>query len=648
MNLPIQWKNTFLKELTDGCQYGLSVSAVEDDTGFRLIRITDITDDGKLIYEDPKYAKIPQHEARAYLLRVGDILIARSGASVGKSILWDYKNRNAVFASYLLRIFPKKNLINPNYLGRLCQSKYFKTYVDAVSTSATIPNINSNHLLRFKIPLPPLLEQEQIVSILEQVEKIREVQSQALGKIDEILEDYFQEICYQNKAHLKTLAALNLTITAGSTPPDNELRSTPENSVPLIKVNNINSDGRLLFSEEKNFVSKRYSNTTLKRSIGLPNDVIINIVGPPMGKVGFLTNEYPEYNMNQAVALIRSSLNIEPLFLFFALKSQNTLKQIMAFSTTSRQVNLSQKKLKEIQIPIIEIKKQKEFVRIVDYLFAIREKILIQRKISDQTLLGVTQSTFAGLLTEKWREQDSNRMILEQQARERDELLSGKTAEIPEDNDSESLPSDDLSNTNLRAGFASQAFEQLRNNQKIRLQPPEDIKPAQYIDTFLRIVDLELQPHTEKAMLETPSQLMGFLQESEDPTLHGIADTLSSIDLTTRAEFSPGNPRHPRAYFWQEVEKKEESPLWIVYNAMRITQGYSNLQIITQTLDDLNEPLEEHRIDQAIDTLESAGLIEAVVLEMPNLSNLSEILLISAYRLPDLETPKFALPSENL
>jgi type I restriction enzyme, S subunit len=578
-------------------------------------------------------------DSSAHLLPVGTVLMT-SRATIGvTAITTKPTTTNQGFANFIC----EEQLVNNKFLALYLREA--KPKLLRLASGSTFLEVSRSTLSKLEIPLPPLLEQERIVSILEQAEKIRILQADTLERIDELLDNYFQEICYQNKAQLTTLGDLHLIVTKGSTPPESEIRSERTNSVPLIKVNNISTNGRLIFSDENNFVSKKCSDNLLNRSIGKPYDVVLNIVGPPMGKIGFLTNEYPEYNMNQAVALIRKNQKIEPLFLFFALRSKNTFKQIMAFSVTARQVNLSLQKLKEIQIPIVESKKQKEFVEIVNHLYEIREKILAQRELSTQTLSRVTKSAFAGTLTQKWREQPDIAPQLEQQAKARDALLAGQTTEIPEDDISESLPPDNLSNTSLRATFASHAFEQLRDNQKMKLQATEDIKPAQYMDTFLRIVDLELQPHTEKAMLETPSQLMGFLQESEDTTLQEIASTLSSMDFTTRAEFNPKNPRHPRAYFWQEVT--ENSPLRMVYNAFRIAQGYSNLQTITKTLEDLNEPLEEHRIARAIDTLESAGLIEAVVLEMPSQSNLSTTQLIPAYRLPNLESPKFVLPPEH-
>src|SRR5690349_12399479 len=93
-------------------------------------------------------------------------------------------------------------------------------------------------------------------------------------------------------------------ITKGTTPTAEKLyRETGE--VPFIKVYNLTDRGLLDFSISPTFVSEQTHSRDLARSKVFPGDVLMNIVGPPLGKVSIVSNLYPEWNINQAIAFFR-------------------------------------------------------------------------------------------------------------------------------------------------------------------------------------------------------------------------------------------------------------------------------------------------------------------------------------------------------
>ena len=93
-------------------------------------------------------------------------------------------------------------------------------------------------------------------------------------------------------------------ITKGTTPKAHKLHSerVKEAPVPFIKVYNLTFDGTLDFSVKPTFISSNTHSRELARSIVIPGDVLMNIVGPPLGKVSVVPKEFPEWNINQAVA----------------------------------------------------------------------------------------------------------------------------------------------------------------------------------------------------------------------------------------------------------------------------------------------------------------------------------------------------------
>jgi len=101
-------------------EYGFTASA-EDKGDARLVRITDIAPDGRIRKDEPKFINLTQ-ESEPYLLKKGDLLVARTGATFGKTMLFDEKYP-AVFASYLIRLRFPQDIILPEFYWSFAQSE---------------------------------------------------------------------------------------------------------------------------------------------------------------------------------------------------------------------------------------------------------------------------------------------------------------------------------------------------------------------------------------------------------------------------------------------------------------------------------------------------------------------------------------------
>src|SRR5258708_24292716 len=80
----------------------------------------------------------------------------------------------------------------------------------------------------------------------------------------------------------------------------------PAGDIPYLKVNNLSFGGPLDFTKSRTFVRKHLHDHDLSRSKVVPGDVLMNIVGPPLGKVAVVPDSHPEYNINQAIARFRA------------------------------------------------------------------------------------------------------------------------------------------------------------------------------------------------------------------------------------------------------------------------------------------------------------------------------------------------------
>lgn len=168
--VPNEWDVTsFGSLLATKPEYGANASAGEfcDDNSVRYLRITDINDSGGLIDSGKKY--IPNVIAKDYLLADKDILIARTGNTVGKSLIFRHQMGVCAFAGYLIR-FRVGEKLDCNFAAQFLRSDNYWTWVKSSSKVGAQPNINAQQYQSMLVPLPPLPEQWKIAAILKSVD----------------------------------------------------------------------------------------------------------------------------------------------------------------------------------------------------------------------------------------------------------------------------------------------------------------------------------------------------------------------------------------------------------------------------------------------------------------------------------------------
>ena len=160
-----------VKKLGELCvsklKYGSGASAVDFDGNIRYVRITDINEDGTL-NNDIKSPNIVDDE---YLLNVGDIVFARSGATVGKTYLHRKNNIKCLYAGYLIKATLNTKMALPIYVFQFTQSKYYKDWVNLNARAVAQPNINAKQYGDLQIPLPPLTLQQLFAKRIELIEQ---------------------------------------------------------------------------------------------------------------------------------------------------------------------------------------------------------------------------------------------------------------------------------------------------------------------------------------------------------------------------------------------------------------------------------------------------------------------------------------------
>lgn len=145
--------------------YGINAPAAPYSLSLpTYIRITDITDDGKFSSANP--ASVSHPSWTEYKLSEGDIVLARTGASTGKSYRYKKSDGTLIYAGFLIKIRPDPDLLHPAFLECHLNSTEYWKWVQQTSMRSGQPGINGNEYAGLSIPLPSIDEQTAIASIL--------------------------------------------------------------------------------------------------------------------------------------------------------------------------------------------------------------------------------------------------------------------------------------------------------------------------------------------------------------------------------------------------------------------------------------------------------------------------------------------------
>ncbi|WP_276743093.1 restriction endonuclease subunit S [Alistipes sp.] len=181
--IPQEWEVMRLEDLchNEG-DYGINAPATDfSDKLPTYLRITDIDDDGKFIIANK--ASVNNPNSGSYHLKDGDIVFARTGATVGKTYLYNREDGDLVFAGFLIRFSPNAQKIVPYYLKAYTNTSTYWKWVKITSQRSGQPGINATEYCSLQIPVPPLAEQRKIAEVLGVWDEAIEKQARLIEKL---------------------------------------------------------------------------------------------------------------------------------------------------------------------------------------------------------------------------------------------------------------------------------------------------------------------------------------------------------------------------------------------------------------------------------------------------------------------------------
>ena len=398
MKVKKDWEIKKLGELTlDKMSYGTSSPSCEYDGETRYIRITDINDKGEL---NKDFVSPISYEEK-HVLQDGDIVFARTGATVGKAYCYHSSDEKYVYAGYLIRLRPNRKIVLPDYIFYYTKSKNYLDFISASQVAAAQPNVNAEKYSNLEIPLPPLEEQKRIVKILDekfaQLETIKTNAQTNLQNAKDLFQSQLTKAFSNTTWEKKRLFEIcqNIVDCPHTTPK----KSVVPTDYPCIRTSEL-KNGEIDWTTMQYLEKEEY----LKRITSLEpkeNDIVYGREGT-FGDAVLLPNTH-HFSLGQRTMLLRPNSDIiNPKFLLKAIISPYVYKQALEKNNGCGvpHVNVADVKNFIIPVPSAEIQK-----RIVKELDTLSEKVRQLQEIytkqiadCDELKQSLLQKAFEGAL----------------------------------------------------------------------------------------------------------------------------------------------------------------------------------------------------------------------------------------------------------
>ena len=180
--------------LKNDMEYGLNISG--DISGdFRYVRITDIDKNGNLKENDQQFVS---NFDKKYTLNKGDILFARSGATVGKTYYYKESDGNCAYAGYLIRARVNKDLVYSEYIYYFTQSEIYEEWKNSIFIQSTIQNINAEKYSNLLIPMFNKEVQKKVIKncklIVNRIDKIEKNQARQINNLKQLKQSLISDV----------------------------------------------------------------------------------------------------------------------------------------------------------------------------------------------------------------------------------------------------------------------------------------------------------------------------------------------------------------------------------------------------------------------------------------------------------------------
>jgi len=191
-NNPKKWEKLKIRDVTIHHKQGFYTTSNYVDSGIKLVRITDITEFGKLTYDTMPFLDLDSKTIEQFKVQKGDFLFARSGVSIGRCAIVE-TDIPCVFGSYIIRFRFDTNKINNKFIWFSIKLPQSQLGLKQLAHGSTNPNINAENIKNIEIIVPPLHLQQKFAQIVEKVEPMRQIQNQSGEEVNNLFNALMQQ-----------------------------------------------------------------------------------------------------------------------------------------------------------------------------------------------------------------------------------------------------------------------------------------------------------------------------------------------------------------------------------------------------------------------------------------------------------------------
>lgn len=362
------------KDATISTQYGYTATETSQTEGkYKYLRITDIVP-YYVNFETVPFCEIPEKQVQKYLVKEGDILIARTGATTGYNYVVPKAICNTVYASYLIRFVIDRTLVRPLFMKYVLKSQSYYGFVNNYIGGSAQPGMNAKVFGKFNIPRHSIECQDKIASILSTYDTLIENNTKRIRLLEQMAENLYKEWFafhrIKDKSRVVKLQEI-INISRGLSYSSEEIDCTEGNN--LINLKNIQGYGG--FRQDG---TKKYNGKYKTEQIVNEGDLIMGVTDMTqdrrtVGSVALI----PNIDRLSVISadLIKINSNIDNVYLYSMFRYGNVSKYIAQFANGANVLHLKPQAVLNIRVNLPEqglvdsyVSKVKPMIKLINRL----------------------------------------------------------------------------------------------------------------------------------------------------------------------------------------------------------------------------------------------------------------------------------------
>lgn len=350
------------KDVIINSQYGYTATETSQTEGtYKYLRITDIVP-YYVNFDTVPFCKITEKDVSKYIVKEGDILIARTGATTGYNYVVPSGISNTVYASYLIRFIVDKKLVLPLFMKYVLKTQSYYGFINNYIGGSAQPGMNAKVFTKFNIPKLSLVTQQKIASILSAYDRLIENNTRRIRLLEQMAENLYKEWFVRFRfpehenvemvnglpkgwktIHIKELAQLKSGYAFKS-------EWFVEEGEAVAKIKDI---GNILMDTSSFSYVDKENCIKAKKFLLTTGDLTIALTGATIGKISIVPKHKGNIYTNQRLG--KFFLGDKPMeklpFLYCLFKQESMVSNIVNISnSSSAQPNISPEQIEKIKI----------------------------------------------------------------------------------------------------------------------------------------------------------------------------------------------------------------------------------------------------------------------------------------------------------